>query len=382
MIWRVVLPVMWAMAMMAVWSSSLRAQPDTLSSPDTLVFRGQLIGWTNVHPGDVFSMQAGLRYLPQLNVRQGLPGGRLLDAEASANILGTAQFFPSASANADVRLKPYRLWGRLSGKQWELRAGLQKISFGAASLLRPLMWFDQIDPRDPVQFTDGVWGVLGRYYFLNNANIWVWGLYGNTRTKGWEFVPTAAGRPEYGGRVQVPVPRGEIGFSWHQRQARTGSLYPDIAVSSEQRLGFDIRMDLAVGCWLEGSWTRLREPLGPFRNQLLMNAGLDYTIGVGNGLYLIYEQLLSGNGRGQGNTLSLLSVAYPLGLSDNLGALVYYDWDRRHSYRFLNWRRQFDRSSLFLMAYWNPSDTILPTQSSTQNPYAGFGVQAIYMYNH
>ena len=68
---------------------------------------------------------------------------------------------------------------RYSSDQFELRLGLQKINFGSASMLRPLMWFDQMDPRDPLHLTDGVWGLLARYYFLNNANIWLWGLYGN-----------------------------------------------------------------------------------------------------------------------------------------------------------------------------------------------------------
>jgi hypothetical protein len=367
---------------MGIVLSPLQAQTDSLETADTLMFRGQLIGWSNVNPGDGLGVQVGLRYLPQLNLQQGFTRGRLLDAEVSANILGTAQVFPAASANARGRLKPYRLWGRYSGKQWELRAGLQKISFGSASLLRPLMWFDQIDPRDPVQFTDGVWGVLGRYYWLNNANVWAWGLYGNARTKGWELSPTVRRQPEYGGRLQLPVPRGELAFSWHQRQAQTTLLHPDISLSAERRLGLDVRLDLAVGCWFEASWTRLREPVGAFRNQLLMNAGLDYTIGVGNGLYLIYEQLLTGNGAGEGASLSLLSAAYPMGLSDHFGALVYYDWARGQTYRFINWRRQFDRSSLLMMAYWNPADATLPTQSATQNPYAGYGLQVIYIYNH
>jgi len=56
------------------------------------------------------------------------------------------------------------MWIRLSTKQFELRAGLQKINFGSATLLRPLMWFDKIDPRDPLQLTDGVYALLARYY--------------------------------------------------------------------------------------------------------------------------------------------------------------------------------------------------------------------------
>jgi len=57
---------------------------------------------------------------------------------------------------------------------------LQKINFGSATLFRLLMWFDRIDPRDPLKLTDGVYGLLLRYYFHNNTNIWLWGLYSIT----------------------------------------------------------------------------------------------------------------------------------------------------------------------------------------------------------
>lgn len=33
--------------------------------------------------------------------------------------------------------------------------------------------------REPSQLTDGVYGVLVKYYFQNNANLWAWGLIGN-----------------------------------------------------------------------------------------------------------------------------------------------------------------------------------------------------------
>ena len=81
------------------------------------------------------------------------------------------------------------------------------------------MWFDRIDPRDPLQLTDGVWALLLRYFFLNNANIWLWGLYGNDDVKGWEFLPTVKDDIEFGGRIQVPVPLGELGLSYHHRRA-------------------------------------------------------------------------------------------------------------------------------------------------------------------
>ena len=76
-------------------------------------------------------------------------------------------------------------------------------------LLRPLMWFDRIDPNDPLQLTEGVYGLLLKYTFLNNANIWLWGLYGNDDPKGWEAVPTQRKSAEYGGRLQAPFLSGE-----------------------------------------------------------------------------------------------------------------------------------------------------------------------------
>lgn len=139
----------------------------------------------------------------------------------------------------------------------EVRLGLQKINFGSANMLRPLMWFDQLDPRDPLQLTDGVWGLLGRYYFLNNANLWVWGLYGNNQQKMWETGNTYSGFPELGGRFQTPVPRGELAFTYHYRKADLSehSLLSNQPTSvGENRVGIDGKWDLGVGLWFEAVW--------------------------------------------------------------------------------------------------------------------------------
>jgi hypothetical protein len=252
------------------------------------------------------------------------------------------------------------------------------------------MWFDQIDPRDPIQFTDGVWGALGRYYFLNNANIWVWGLYGNKNPKGWEFAKTNNKRPEFGGRVQYPIPRGEAGFSFHHRIADTRGLngqIPAFSEAPETRFGLDARLDLVVGCWVEASWTTNRKDLDEFRNQELINVGIDYTFGIGNGLYVVFEQLLASYGESafsfsENAFLSLISLSYPIGFFDNLGAIVYFDWTNKAVYNFVNWRKQFDKTTLFVMGYWNPKDTNIPTQNSAQNLFSGAGVQVLFIFNH
>lgn len=132
--------------------------------------------------------------------------------------------------------------------------GLQKIDFGSATILRPLQWFNQIDPRDPLQLTNGVYGIMGRYTFLNNANIRIWGLYGNEKARGFDVVPTNNSIPEFGGRIQHPVPKGELAFSYHHRSANTKTLGHVSALNKipENRIGLDGKWDLGIGLWFEG----------------------------------------------------------------------------------------------------------------------------------
>ena len=357
---------------------------------DSLDIKGQASAWILYNRGNELLLYAGGRYIPQLNYVLPAKNNAKFDFEASANIYGSAGTDFKDSVIFQGKLKPYRLWARYSGKQFEIRAGLQKINFGSASILRPLMWFDQVDPRDPLKMTDGVWGVLGRYYFLNNANIWIWGLYGNDKPKGWEFAGTKHGHPEFGGRLQIPVPSGEAGLSFHNRTAdlETTGL-PGITESEafENRIGFDIKADLITGLWIESSWTHKNKDIGMYTNQELINAGADYTFGIGNGLYVAYEQLIASSDDRpfefkNTNMFSLLSVSYPVALFDNLSFILYYDWKTSNFYNFISWQKQFNDLSLYLMGFANPSDYRIPAQNTDQNLYAGTGIQVMIVFNH
>lgn len=120
--------------------------PVTGLKGQSLGFKGQAIGWTTLNPAEPFQAQTGLRYIPELNFS--LPAGKYsFDGEISANIWGSAMW-QGDSTTLDQQLSFYRMWVKISGDQFELRAGLQKINFGSAQMFRPLMWFDYIDPRD------------------------------------------------------------------------------------------------------------------------------------------------------------------------------------------------------------------------------------------
>lgn len=373
---------------------------------DTLLFRGQVSAWTNINPAMDMPVWLGGRIIPQANYEFRLPSGNLFDIEASANINGAAGFSPFDSFEVDGTLKAYRIWARFSGKQFELRAGLQKINFGQATMLRPLMWFDQMDPRDPLQLTDGIWGLLGRYYFLNNTNIWLWTLYGNRGQRAWDFLETPEHRPEFGGRIQIPVLPGEAAFSYHYRSTQLPKYLRAVAgipqedtdgfssllspgaegIHPEHRFALDGKWDVGPGLWFESVWIRNTGNFSNLTNQNMLTLGADYTFGLGNGLSLVLEHLVfSYNEKAftfhNSTSFTALSASYPLGMNHYLSAILYRDWDNSTQYNFVSWRTQLPRLILYTMAFWNPTRLQLPQMNSSGLLFAGKGIQILVVYN-
>ena len=379
----------------------------TIIFSQTCDFRGQALTWLTITDIKLADTQWGLRYIPELSLHQPLSGRFSLDAEVSINAYGSGLFHRLDDVEKDGKVKPYRMWIRFSSSRFEARIGLQKINFGSAALLRPLMWFDRIDPRDPLQLTDGVYGVLLRTYFLNNANIWLWGLYGNDETKGWELIPTYEESVEYGGRIQYPVPRGEIAVSYHHRRidlergvaqvlslagmpdldpALVGS-FIDLDIVHEDRIGLDGKWDVTVGVWGEGAL--IHQDIGgiPYKYQRSISLGIDYTFGLGNGLHVLYEHFWydiaeKALGKGEGFEFSALSLNYPIGFLDTVMGMVYYDWENRDWYRFIRWQRTYDRWSIYGMGFWNPEQFQIYQNLTENNLFAGKGFQLMVVFNH
>ena len=369
----------------------LRAQ-DTPghNTADTLVFSGQLSAWSAYSRGHSLPLWFGARYIPQANYTIAAGDDRLVDFETSVNLNGSTGHHLFDTSHTEGRVRPYRAWARYSTNQFELRVGLQKINFGSAAILRPLMWFEQVDPRDPLRITTGVWGLLGRYYFLNNANIWLWGLYGNKDPKTWETGRTKQGFPEAGGRIQAPVPKGEAGISFHHRQVDTLGFHlstTSAAMFAENRIALDAKWDVGPGLWFEGAWINKTRDIGSLTNQVIVNAGIDYTLGIGNGVSLILEQLITANDERPFAFMdpvyfSALSLSYPVGLFDNISVIMYYNWSLDQSYNLINWNRKFNKVQVYLMAYWNPETYTLPQQQDTGSLFSGRGIQVMAVYNH
>jgi hypothetical protein len=355
-------------------------------------FHGQASGWIGANRANTTGAQLGIRYIPDLLLENKLSDQFDANVELSLNTYGTGHYANNESPSYESRIKPYRGWVRVSTDKFEVRLGLQKINFGSAMLFRPLMWFDRIDPRDPLQLTEGVYAVLGRYYFQNNANIWLWGLYGNNDTKGWELSPTEKKTVEYGGRLQSSLWTGEIGLTYHHRRADPGSLaraflLPRNLTTPEDRLGLDGKWDIGVGAWFESVLIHQQSDIPQPNYQRQWTLGADYTFSVGNGLYVATEFFRADNPRepfssANGTEFSALSVNYPIGVVDQVSAIVYRDWSNGDWYRLATWQRTYDNWSFYLIGFWNPSNIQLLRSSSGTNAFTGSGVQMMVVFNH
>ena len=357
-----------------------------------LEFQGQLSGWAAASRAGYSSIQFGLRYIPTLSLTRSFANSYTVDAEISVNAYGAAMGSGMGNLGTSGKFSPYRIWLRFSTPQFEARVGLQKISFGSATLLRPLMWFDGLDPNDPLQLTTGVYGLLLRYTFLSNANVWVWGLYGNDDLKGWETTPTQKKTPEYGGRLQFPLLTGEMAMSYHHRRLDPRrSLVPELVLEPgpvpEDRFALDGKWDLGIGLWLEGTLSRQEFELFPLKYEKNINLGLDYTFSVGNGLHILGEHLVSQSSAealsgGETAEFTALSLDYPLGITDRIRGMVFYAWQTADWYRFLTWQRVTDRWSFYLIGFWNPESYRIIANQQGKSAFIGRGFEVMLVFNH
>jgi len=351
--------------------------------------RGEAAAAVTVNDVEPRAVQLNARYVPELFVAGDRESGPGLAALVSVNLDASTRIVSRNDTESDSDADLYRAWLRFSTSRFEARAGRQKITFGSATLLRPLRWFDQIDPRDPLQITEGVDALLLRYYFLNNANVWLWGLLGNDAPKGWELIASAKDDPEYGGRLQVPAGPGEVAASYHHRVADASAVLPpgfEPAVP-EDRYALDGKWDATVGLWFEAALIHQQSDLLENRYRRLAVLGVDYTFGLGDGLTVLGEHFIADSaqeafGSGDGSATTALSVRYRWGVVDELSAIFYHDWRQDEQYSTGSWRRTYDHWAFNLLVFANPEGSALTAGEPRSELLSGNGAQILVSFNH
>ena len=108
-----------------ILSSSIKAQKN-------IELEGQVSTILSYSPDNALNWFSGGRYIPKLSYKIPVDTNRLIDFEVSANFSGSVLFHPYDTSTLNGSITPYRIWARYSGKQYEIRVGLQKINFGSA----------------------------------------------------------------------------------------------------------------------------------------------------------------------------------------------------------------------------------------------------------
>lgn len=235
----------------------------------------------------------------------------------------------------------YRLWGGLSYGSADLKAGLMKLNFGTARVLRPEQWFDAIDPLDPREETAGVKAAVFTAYTPSGYGLWLWGLLTKSEQSIMENSGFSDEDHNLGGRLELPLLGLETGLALNMKGFDSGT------GSRCTRIGADLRWDGFLGLWIEASGTEDNAMLLGKKYQSSMTIGTDYTFDIGNGLYLMQETNLSHSSPDQigalhpAGTKTAVLLGYHPGLLDNLQFMTTTDYDKTLSMTLL-WQRTYD----------------------------------------
>ncbi len=135
--------------------AALLVRPAAASAQGSLVLGVETSAAAVASDAAVADRQFLVRVIPELQAGHTLPRGWRVDTTVAVTGSVRAVYDGTARGSSTEDASLHRAWVRLASTHFEARVGRQRISFGSASLFRPLMWFDRVDARDPTQVQRG-----------------------------------------------------------------------------------------------------------------------------------------------------------------------------------------------------------------------------------
>lgn len=245
----------------------------------------------------------------------------------------------------------YRFWIRYSNEKIEARLGLQKITFGPTQILRNLSWFDNINLTDPVGQIDGVNAFRLKWFPSNSVSLWSWYMLDDS---------------SFGFRSELSHSSGEWGIAYHTDQ--------------KDNVGLDYRYDGYFGLWSESSLSSSENI-----KQIMTTLGLDYTLPIGNGLYLMTEFMSVQKEKpieSKENYIAILANM-PIGMIHQISVITQVSIKENKNYNFLRWSSTYDNFSLNYIFSINPKRNdylAIKVPNILENFGSTFKIMFIYNY--
>lgn len=187
---------------------------------------------------------------------------------------GATSLSPSAPGLSDVdkttKINLDRAYISLYFKNADLTIGKQRFPLGVAWLWSPLDVFNRVNPLEPNEEKPGANGAKLMFSLGSFADVTA------------IFAPEEKfGRSRYALRMKRTFGQTDIALTYIRDGIRDTDIY-----------GLDLRGENIVGWWLEGGYFRIAG-----EDEYKYTIGTDYTIGIGNGLYIMGEYHYDSSGK-------------------------------------------------------------------------------------
>lgn len=250
-----------------------------------------------------------------------------------------------------ISVERYRLNLLFKQQFLDYKVGLQDIHFGVGTYLRPLQWFDTLDPINKRAATQGINGFVVKTSSSNNQETVGWMLFGNNQVRPSDLNSTKKETIEIGGRFQRSIFNGELGLATHARHIELNG-----SRAVEYRIGSYYQLNSSIPIWVEQAYMTAASKTES-QQYIMVMVGSEYMFNIkklGNNVSVLAEMQYDNKpiASNHANTFTgVLQLSYPLSLKDTISYVGYMSNQDQLEDSFLYSRKH--ESVEFLLQYTN-----------------------------